>query len=267
MEILKIIILAIVQGLTEFLPVSSSGHLALAEYLLGIESPGVTLEVFLHFGTFMSVLVIFWKDIIKIILAVFGNFWKVWKYPTVMKENENFAMGIYIIISMIPAGIVGLLFEEQFDGLFDNICMVGLALIITGTVLFLTQWAQNERRPLNWWRTILMGIAQAIAIIPGISRSGSTVSTGMFLGMPREKVAKFSFLMALPLIFGATIMKAKEALATDGFVWSGIIIGTVTAFLFGYFAVKWLLRAITRGRLYMFGFYCLILGFIAIIFG
>ncbi len=267
MEILKIIILAIVQGLTEFLPVSSSGHLALAEYLLGIESPGVTLEVFLHFGTFMSVLVIFWKDIIKIILALFGNFWKVWKYKAIMKENEDFAMGIYIIISMIPAGIVGLLFEEQIDGLFDNILVVGIALIVTGTVLFLTQWAQNEKRPLNWWRTILMAIAQAIAIIPGISRSGSTVSTGMFLGMPRKKVAKFSFLMALPLIFGATVMQARDAFQSEGFVWSGIIIGTVTAFLFGYFAVKWLLRAITNGKLYVFGFYCLSLGFLAIIFG
>ncbi|MEA2077733.1 MAG: undecaprenyl-diphosphatase UppP [Candidatus Marinimicrobia bacterium] len=267
MEYLKIIILAIIQGLTEFLPVSSSGHLALAEYLLGIESPGVTLEVFLHFGTFMSVAVIFWKDIVKILIAFFGNFWKVWKYPTVMKENEDFTMGIYIILSMIPAGIVGLLFEEQIDGLFDNILIVGIALIVTGTMLFLTQWAQNEKRHLKGWRVFLMGLAQAIAIIPGISRSGSTVSTGMFLGMPREKVAKFSFLMALPLIFGATIMKAKDAFATEGFIWSGIIIGTVTSFLFGYFAVKWLLRAIIKGRLYMFGFYCLIIGFLAIIFG
>jgi len=267
LEYLKIIILAIIQGLTEFLPVSSSGHLALAEYLLGIESPGVTLEVFLHFGTFLSVLVIFWKDIVKILIAVFGNFWKVWKYPTVMKANEDFAMGVYIVLSMIPAGIVGLVFEEQIDGLFDNIVLVGVALLVTGTVLFLTQWAQNERRPLKGWRAFLMGVVQAIAIIPGISRSGSTVSTGMFLGMPREKVAKFSFLMALPLIFGATIMKAKDAFAAEGFVWSGIIIGTATAFLFGYFAVKWLLRAIIKGRLYMFGFYCLALGFLAIIFG
>ncbi|MCK5817497.1 MAG: undecaprenyl-diphosphatase UppP [Candidatus Marinimicrobia bacterium] len=267
MEYLKIIILAIIQGLTEFLPVSSSGHLALAEYLLGIESPGVTLEVFLHFGTFLSVLVIFWKDIVKILIAVFGNFWKVWKYPTVMKANEDFAMGVYIALSMIPAGIVGLLFEEQIDGMFDNIVLVGVALLVTGTVLFLTQWAQNERRPLKGWKAFLMGVVQAIAIIPGISRSGSTVSVGMFLGMPREKVAKFSFLMALPLIFGATIMKAKDAFAAEGFVWSGIIIGTVTAFLFGYFAVKWLLRAIIKGRLYIFGFYCLALGFLAIIFG
>ena len=216
MEILKIIILAIVQGLTEFLPVSSSGHLALAEYLLGIESPGVTLEVFLHFGTFMSVLVIFWKDIIKIILAIFGNFWKVWKYPTIMKENEDFAMGIYIVISMIPAGIIGLLFEEQIDKMFDNILVVGIALLVTGTVLFLTQWAQNEKRPLNWWRTILMGIAQAIAIIPGISRSGSTVSMGMFLGMPREKVAKFSFLMASTFDFRGNHNESKRSDGSRG---------------------------------------------------
>lgn len=267
MEYLKIIILAIVQGLTEFLPVSSSGHLAIAQYLLGIESPGVTLEVFLHFGTFMSVLVIFWKDIAKIIIAFVANFWKVWKYPRVMKENEDFAMGIYILLSMIPAGIVGLLFEDQIAGLFDNIVMVGIALIVTGTVLFLTQWAQKQEKPLKGWKAILMGLAQAVAIIPGISRSGSTVSMGMFLGMDREKVAKFSFLMALPLIFGATIMKGKEALGTEGFAWAGIILGTVTAFLFGYFAVKWLLKAITKGKLYMFGFYCLALGFLAIIFG
>jgi len=184
-----------------------------------------------------------------------------------MKQNEDFAMGVYIVLSMIPAGIVGLLFEEQIDGLFDNIVLVGVALLVTGTVLFLTQWAQNEHRPLKGWRAFLMGVVQAIAIIPGISRSGSTVSMGMFLGMPREKVAKFSFLMALPLIFGATIMKAKDAFAAEAFVWSGIIIGTVTAFLFGYFAVKWLLRAIIKGRLYIFGFYCLALGFLAIIFG
>lgn len=267
MEYLKIIILAIVQGLTEFLPVSSSGHLAIAQYLLGVESPGVTLEVFLHFGTFMSVLVIFWKDIVKIIVAFITNFWKVWKYPTVMKENEDFAMAIYIIFSTIPAAIVGLLFEEQITGLFDNIVMVGIALLVTGVVLFLTQLAQKVKRPLKGWTAFLMGLAQAIAIIPGISRSGSTVSTGIFLGMPREKVAKFSFLMALPLIFGATLLKGKEALAIEGFPWAGIIVGTITAFLFGYFAVKWLLKAIISGKLYMFGFYCLALGFLAIIFG
>jgi undecaprenyl-diphosphatase len=267
MEYLKIIILAIIQGLTEFLPVSSSGHLVLAKYMLGLESPGVTLEVFLHFGTFMSVLVIFWKDVVRIIAAVLGNFWKVWKYPSIMKKNEDFAMGVYIFISMIPAGLVGLFFEEQIEGFFDNIIMVGIALLVTGTMLFLTQWAQNEKKPLKGWRAMLMGLAQALAIIPGISRSGTTVSTGMFLGMPREKLAKFSFLMALPIIFGATLIEAKDALATDGFAWPAIIIGTFTSFLFGYFAVKWLLSAIIKGKLHFFGFYCLTVGFLALIFG
>ncbi|MBN2780825.1 MAG: undecaprenyl-diphosphate phosphatase, partial [Candidatus Marinimicrobia bacterium] len=158
-------------------------------------------------------------------------------------------------------------FEDQIAGLFDNIFMVGVSLIVTGTMLFITQWAQNEKRPLTGWRAMVMGIAQAVAIIPGISRSGSTVSAGMFLGMPREKVAKFSFLMALPIIFGATIMEARAAFAAETFAWSGIIIGTATAFLFGYFAVKWLLRAIIKGKLYLFGLYCLAVGFLAIIFG
>ncbi|MBW6457568.1 MAG: undecaprenyl-diphosphate phosphatase [FCB group bacterium] len=267
MEYLKIIILAIIQGLTEFLPVSSSGHLVLAKYMLGLESPGVMLEVFLHFGTFMSVLVIFWKDVVRIIAAVLANFWKVWKYPAIMKKNEDFAMGVYIFISMIPAGVIGLLFEEQIEGFFDNIFMVGIALLVTGTVLFLTQWAHNEKKPLTGWRAILMGLAQALAIIPGISRSGSTVSTGMFLGIPREKLAKFSFLMALPIIFGATLIEARDALAMDGFAWPAIIIGTGTSFLFGYFAVKWLLSAIIKGKLHFFGFYCLTVGFLALIFG
>lgn len=267
MDYLKIIIVAIIQGLTEFLPVSSSGHLALAQYVLGIESPGVTLEIFLHFGTFMSVLVIFWKDIIKIIAAFLLNFWKVWKYPQVMKENENFRMGIYILISTIPAGIAGLLLKDSIDEIFNNIILVGIALLVTGMVLFLTQWAQNQEHPLKGWRALLMGIAQAIAIIPGISRSGSTISTGLFLGMPREKIAKFSFLMALPLIFGATALEAGEAFANADFVWNGIIIGTVTSFLFGYFAVKWLLAATIKGRLHFFGFYCLIVGFITLILG
>ena len=267
MDYLKIIIIAIIQGLTEFLPVSSSGHLVLAEYLLGFESPGVTLEVFLHFGTFLSVLVIFWKDVIRIIVALAANFWKVWKYPRIFRENEDFAMGVLILLSMIPAGLIGIFFEERIAALFDSIYMTGIALLVTGTFLFLTQWAQDRERPLNGWRALLMGIAQAIAIIPGISRSGSTVSAGMFLGMPRKKVAKFSFLMALPLIFGAALLEAKEAFVTPDFVWSGMIIGTATAFLFGYFAVKWLLKAIIRGKLHFFGFYCLALGFLTLIFG
>lgn len=267
MDYLKIIIIAVIQGLTEFLPVSSSGHLALAQYLLGIESPGVTLEVFLHFGTFLSVLVIFWKDIVRIIAAFLLNFWKVWKYPQIMKENENFRMSIYIIISMIPAAIAGILLKDNIDAIFNNIMLVGIALLVTGLMLFLTQWAQNQKHPLTGWRVVLMGIAQAVAIIPGISRSGSTISTGLFLGMPREKIARFSFLMALPLIFGATVLQAKEAFSSTNFVWSGIIIGTFTAFLFGYFAVKWLLSATVKGRLHFFGFYCLVLGFITLILG
>ncbi len=267
MDYFKIIIIAVIQGLTEFLPVSSSGHLVLAEYLLGFESPGVTLEVFLHFGTFLSVLVIFWKDIVRIMIALFGNFWKIRKYPVLIRENENFAMGLMIVLSMIPAALIGLFFGDEIAGLFDNIYMTGIALLFTGTFLFLTQWARDMKRPLNGWRALLMGLAQALAIIPGISRSGSTVSTGMFLGMPRKKVAKFSFLMALPLIFGAALLEAKDAFANADFIWSGMIIGTLTSFLFGYFAVKWLMKAIIRGKLHFFGFYCLALGFITLIFG
>lgn len=268
MEYLKIIVLAIVQGLTEFLPVSSSGHLVISEYLLGVESPGVLLEVFLHLGTFVSVLIVFWKDIVKIILAVFGNFWKFKQYPRLMKENDNFAMGIFILVSMVPAALAGYYLESRIEGFFDNIILVGVALLVTGVILFLTQWAQNEKKPLTVWRAFIMGLAQALAIIPGISRSGSTIATGMFLGMPKDKIAKFSFLMALPVIFGAAIFQVAGVSAeTVGFTWQQILVGTFTSFLFGYIAIKWLLSAIVKGKFYVFGFYCLIIGFITIIMG
>lgn len=267
MEYLKIIVLAIVQGLTEFLPVSSSGHLVITEYLIGIESQGVLLEVFLHLGTFLSVLIVFWKDIVKIIVAFLSNFWKFKQYPRLMKENDNFAMGIYILVSMVPAGLVGYFMESRIETYFDNITLVGFALLVTGVILFLTQWAQNEKKPLTVGRAIVMGLAQALAIIPGISRSGSTIATGMFLGMPKDKIAKFSFLMALPLIIGAAVFQATGDVETIGFAWQQILVGTLTAFLFGYIAIKWLLSAIVNGKLYVFGFYCLIVGFITIIMG
>jgi undecaprenyl-diphosphatase len=266
MDYLKVILLAITQGLTEFLPISSSGHLVLASEIFGIKYPGITMEVFLHFGTFLSVLVVFRKEIQKILFAFFKNFWKLTNYRKNMKNDEYFALSIYMLIAMIPAGIVGVFFKDFFESLFQNINAVGIALIITGTVLFLTQWAENKNKKFNLWKSIVIGLVQAVAIIPGISRSGSTISTGLFLGIDKEKVARFSFILALPLVFGATILETKNIIGVSAIDWRPILLGTIIAFITGYYAIKWILYSLLKGKFYIFSYYCVLLGFIVLTF-
>ncbi|MDD3806744.1 MAG: undecaprenyl-diphosphate phosphatase, partial [Candidatus Marinimicrobia bacterium] len=202
MSVLNVIIIAVVQGLTEFLPVSSSGHMVLTEALLGLHIPGITLEIALHFGTFMSVLVVFRKEVGAILAAFFTKIWKIRHIPKNYRDDEWFRMSLLILLSMIPAGVIGLFFQDFFVSLFDSTRAIGIALIITGILLFLTQWAPKTKRPLKAWNVLVMGLFQAFAIIPGISRSGSTISAGLLTGVERENAAKFSFIMALPLMIG-----------------------------------------------------------------
>ncbi|MEA1986906.1 MAG: undecaprenyl-diphosphate phosphatase [Candidatus Marinimicrobia bacterium] len=266
MEYLKVILLAITQGLTEFLPVSSSGHLVLVSEMFGINYPGITMEVFLHFGTFLSVLVVFRKEISKIFVSFFKNFWRVNNFRQNMKEDEYFAMSIFMLIAIIPAGVVGVFFKDFFESLFHNIHTVAIALIITGTILFLTQWAQNKNKKMNLLRALIIGISQAIAIIPGISRSGSTISAGLFLGMDKKKVARFSFILALPLVFGATILETKNIIGATAIDWRPILIGTVIAFITGFYAIKWILYSLLKGKFYIFSYYCVLVGFFVLAF-
>ena len=265
MNYLKVILLAVIQGFTEFLPVSSSGHLVLASEIFGIHYPGITMEVFLHFGTFLSVLVIFRKEIQKILFAFFKNFWKFTSYRQNMKSDEYFAMSIYMLIAIIPAGIVGLFFQDFIESLFKNVSAVGIALIITGTVLFLTQWAENKNRKITLLPSIIIGLVQALAIIPGISRSGSTISAGLFFGIDKEKVAKFSFILALPLVFGATLLETKNLIGVSAIDWRPILLGTIIAFITGYYAIKWILYSLLKGKFYIFSYYCIILGFLVLV--
>ncbi|HDR04455.1 MAG TPA: undecaprenyl-diphosphate phosphatase, partial [Candidatus Marinimicrobia bacterium] len=261
-----IIILALLQGLTEFLPVSSSGHLVIGEAILGLKQPGITLEVFLHFGTFLSVLFIFRKDIWQMIISFFRKISHVSQWKDNYQSDTNFAMSIQIILGIIPAGIIGLIFKDFFEVRFNSLSGVGFALVFTGFLLFISHWSQEKKERLTIWGAIIIGIFQALAIIPGISRSGSTIASGMLMGFRREEVARFSFIMALPLVFGATILELKNVLQND-INWLMMGIGVFVAFISGYAAIKWLMRLLIVGKFSVFSYYCVIIGFIVLTFG
>ena len=255
MEIIKVVVLGIIQGLTEFLPVSSSGHLVLAAEFLNYQDEGVAFEVFVHLGTLLSVLVVFRSKILKMIIAPYRCWIKKDDDPD-YRESANWA--VYIIIGTIPAALIGLVFKDQIEGIFSNVLLVIIMLFITGTLMITARFIKNKDLELNPVKSFLIGIAQAFAILPGISRSGSTIVTGMILGVDRSKAAEFSFLLSVPAILGATVLKIKDLL--DNSIHSEelmlLLIGTVAAFISGYFAIIWLLDVVKKGKLEWFVIYC-----------
>ena len=261
MEIIDAIILGIVQGLTEFLPVSSSGHLELGKAILGDESvpeESLLFTVVLHFATALSTIVVFRKDILKILWGLFQ-----------FKNNEETQFSLKIIVSMIPAVIVGLFFEEQLEQLFGgNILLVGCMLIVTAILLWFADQAKNTLKSVSFSNAFVIGIAQAIAMLPGISRSGATISTSVLLGNDKTKAARFSFLMVIPLIFGKIakdIVSGDLDFSTDSSM--PLFIGFLAAFVSGLFACTWMISLVKKSKLTYFALYCVIVGVIAIIFG
>jgi len=246
MGMLEIIILGIIQGITEFLPISSSGHLVIAQHLLGVKSPGNTLEVLFHFGTLMSVVYVFFEDIKQIFLK--------------MNEKNNQIFIFHIIIATLPAVFAGLLFKDYFSKIFDNVHLVGSALCSTGFLLILSKRFKNNQKKIAFSSSIIVGLAQAIAIIPGISRSGSTISVCMFLGIPPKEAARFSFLLSIPVILGASILGFLEIGADKTFNNLTLIVAIMTSFFTGVLALNILLKILEAGRFHFFGFYCLIAG-------
>ena len=260
MSSFEAIILGIIQGLTEFLPVSSSGHLELGKAILGDNSlpeESLLMTVVLHAATALSTIVIFRKDIAEIITGLFQ-----------FKNNEQFRFSVKVIISMIPAAAVGVLFDEQIEGLFGGqIMLVGFMLLITGGLLFLADKAKVSEKGVSFKNSLLIGIAQAIAILPGISRSGATISTSVLLGIDRQKAARFSFLMVVPLILGKM---AKDVLSgdlansqADGLI---LVIGFATAFVSGLVACQWMIRLVKKSQLKYFAYYCFVVGIAAVIY-
>lgn len=263
MNELKAAILGIVQGLTEFLPVSSSGHLEIAKYLMQSDQVGeqsMLMTVVLHFATALSTVVIFRKEIVEIFKGLFE-----------FKQNEHFWFCVKIVLSMIPAVIVGLLFEEYLEALFSkNLLLVGLMLVVTGILLLLADRAKNTEKSVSKRDAIVVGISQAIAMLPGISRSGATISTSVLLGIDREKAARFSFLMVIPLIFGKMAKdvldawKDGEPFAAPGEEMS-LVIGFVAAFITGMFACNWMIKLVKAAKLSYFSIYCFIVAALAIV--
>ena len=258
MNSIEAIILGIIQGLTEFLPVSSSGHLELAKAILGdtsVPKESLTFTVVLHFATALSTLVIFRKEIAQIFKGLFQ-----------LKWNEEFKFSIKIIISMLPAVVVGLLFEKQLAAFFDgNILLVGFMLLVTALLLLLADKAKNTQKEVSFSNSLLIGVSQAIAMLPGISRSGATISTAVLLGIDKTNAARFSFLMVVPLIFGKI---GKDILGGDLAFQSSEIIpiaaGFIAAFIAGLFACKWMIALVKRSKLSYFALYCAVVGIGAI---
>lgn len=260
MDIIDAIILGIIQGLTEFLPVSSSGHLELGKAILGDNSlpeESLLFTVVLHFATALSTIVVFRKDILDLIKGALKFKW-----------NDDLQFISKITMSMIPAVLVGLFFEEQLESLFGgSILLVGCMLIITAILLYLADKAKDTNKKVTFLDAIIIGISQAIAMLPGISRSGATISTSVLLGNDKTKAARFSFLMVVPLILGKI---AKDILSGDLTYDSGnftsLSIGFIAAFIAGLFACTWMISLVKKSKLTYFAIYCVIVGLIAITF-
>lgn len=260
MEWIEALILGIIQGLTEFLPVSSSGHLELVKAIFGgdkLPEESMFMTVMLHGATALSTIVIFRKEIWVIIKGLFQFKW-----------NKQTIFSFKIVLSMIPAAIVGVAFNDQIESLFNgNILLVAFMLLVTGGLLFLADKAKTTEKGVSFVNAIVIGISQAIAIMPGISRSGATISTSVLLGIDRTKATRFSFLMVVPLILGKM---AKDLLSSEFTISSEIIIpttiGFIAAFVTGLLACTWMIKLVRRSNLTYFAIYCFIVGVVAIIF-
>lgn len=265
MSLFDAIILGILQGLTEFLPVSSSGHLEIGKALLGLKLAGnesLMFTVVVHFATAAATVVVYNKSINQIITGLFK-----------FKNNEETRYVGLIVLSMIPAGVIGILFEEVLESLFEgNIAFVGAMLLVTGALLFIADKSKASSKSISASNAFIIGIAQAIAILPGISRSGATISTSVILGIDRDQAARFSFLMVIPVIFGKIILDAgdliQEASAVENptqIPFLVLLVGFIASFLVGIAACKLMVAMVKKAQLKYFSFYCFVVGFISIV--
>lgn len=258
---LEALILGLIQGLTEFLPVSSSGHLEIGKVLLNVEvKEDLTFTVMVHFATVLSTITVFSRDLKNLSKGLFA-----------LKWNDETRYISKILVSMVPVLIVGILFKEEVESLFGgNLVLVGGALLITALLLISTQLVRAGNKKIPFLDALIIGIAQAAAVIPGISRSGATISTGLLLKNNRSEVARFSFLMVLLPIIGAAlldILTISSDPGEGGISAIALITGFITAYLSGYLACTWMINLVKKGNLYWFAIYCAIVGIISILLG
>lgn len=273
MSIIEAIIVGIVQGLTEFIPISSSAHIILAQEILGVKQPGITFEVVVHVGTLFSVFWVFWDDIFKLIKAFFSipkalinkNSFESLK----SKDERNF---IYmLIIATIPTGVFGLVFKDFFSSVYSYTKVIGLTLLVTGGILYLSQkMASGYKKDgeISLWDGLIIGFFQSLAIFPGISRSGSTIAGALFRKLDRETAVRFSFILSIPAILGATVLEVNEAIAQgfDSSLALPYLAGLVFSAISGVIAIKWLVALLNKGKMHYFSYYCWVVGVLVLIF-
>ena len=252
----SLILLAILQGIAEFLPISSSGHLVLGKTLLGISEGDATIEIFLHFGTLLAIIVFYRRRLWAIVCAFFNRKFR----------DENFKLALFVVWASIPAGIVGFLWEDEIEKLFSSPLLASSMLIVTAAILLSTIFASNRQNfRWNYLSTMLIGVAQAFAILPGISRSGSTIAMALWLGANSDDAAEFSFILAIPALTGAAVIKAKDMISAKILPPPELYLATVISAIVGYFALALLIPVLKRRKLWLFGIYCAFVGILGII--
>ena len=251
MDILQAIILGIVQGISEWLPISSKSHLIIIQLLFGLVQPAI-FDLLLHIGSLIVVLFVFWKDIWKLITGVFSG------------DKKSLLYVAYIIVASIPVAIIGFVFKTQIEAALSNMYILGFGFLFTALILFLSKFSFVKKKSLNFWNSLVIGISQVFSVLPGVSRSGTTISTGMILGVEKKEAAKLSFLMFIPAILGATVLE----IGSIGLITNipAMIIGMIFAMVTGYIALKLLMNIIEKNKFWMFSIYCFVLGIIVLLF-
>ena len=245
MTYLESIFLGFVQAITEFLPISSSGHLVLFQKLLGIESTNLILEIILHFGTLFSIIIFFWNDILEIITKSIFH-----------KDRSSQLFIIKVLVATIPASIIGILFKNNLVEIFDSLIFVSIAFMVTGIILFLTRFSRNKIKEISFNVAIIIGLAQILALFPGISRSGITIATALLIGIRNEDAARFSFFMAIPILMGAGFLQINELMSLSNYSFFQMLLGFFSSLIFGLIAIKILFRIVYNNYFWIFSFYC-----------
>lgn len=273
MEIYQAVALGLLQGLTEFLPVSSSGHLVMGHNFFRITEPVLSFDISLHMGTLGAVAVVFFREIKAMIISLLNLFKSCFvrdNFKELVKKDKDLRLAALIITGSLPTAFLGLFFKQYVETFLSSLTMVGFMLIVTGTFLWFTRNIRDNRikiKGFGFKKAIFIGICQGLAVVPGISRSGATIAAGLFAGIERETAARFSFLLSMPAIIGAEILSLKDSMGTGFFLDQATIYGTIVSFAVGLFALKLLLRIVKQGRLHFFAPYCWAAGIIAIAAG
>lgn len=269
MNIFQAIILGVIQGLTEFLPVSSSGHLVLFQHIFGLMEAELLFDISVHLGTLVAVFIFFRQDIYSMFVSIVRYCRQALKTGSFSPANDDtdLKLAILIITGSVPTAVMGLLFHKIADSLFSSLLIAGSMLILTGIILFFTQFVKNSKKDVSLFSlkdSLIIGISQGLAVMPGLSRSGATIGTGLFLGLTHETAAKYSFLLSIPAILGASILSFADIEGNGTVSANAFLAGAFAACVTGYFALRFLFYIVKKGRLHYFSPYCMIIGIISL---